>query len=40
MKDEIIEYYFGNIITPLGRPLLLVVGQEYENTLHCENVFF
>ncbi|WP_394759174.1 hypothetical protein [Flavobacterium sp.] len=40
MKEEIIEYYFGDIITPLGRPLLLVVGQEYENTLRCEKFIF
>jgi hypothetical protein len=40
MKEEIIEYYFGDIITPLGRPLLLIIGQEFDDKIRCEKFIF
>ncbi len=36
MKQEIIEYYFGDFVTPLGRPHLIIVGQEFDDMMRCE----
>ena len=36
MKNEIIEYYFGDFVTALGRPHLVLVGYEDAENLHCE----
>jgi hypothetical protein len=36
MKTEIFKCFEGNFITPLGRPFILLVGQEHENCLLCE----
>ncbi len=40
MKEEIIEYYFGDVITPKGRPLLVIVGQEFDDVMRCEKFIF
>jgi hypothetical protein len=36
MKKEIIDYYFGDFVTALGRPHIVLVGQEFEDKLICE----
>jgi len=36
MKKEIIKYYWGEMITPLGRPSLVLVGQEYNDKMIIE----
>ena len=36
MKKEIIEYYFGDFVTVLGRPHIVLVGQEFDDKLICE----
>ena len=36
MKQEIIKYYWGEVITPLGRPSLVLVGQEFEDKMIVE----
>ncbi|NRD24905.1 hypothetical protein HNV10_16745 [Winogradskyella litoriviva] len=36
MNKEIIEYYFGDFVTPLGKPNLILVGIEEENGMSCE----
>jgi hypothetical protein len=36
MKKEIIEYYFGDFVTSLGKPSLLLVGIEENNEMSCE----
>lgn len=38
MQNEIIKYYFGDFVTRLGRPHLVLVGQEFENELICEKL--
>lgn len=37
MNYEIIEFYFGDFVTALGRPHLILVGYEDNENLHCEN---
>jgi hypothetical protein len=36
MENETIEYYFGDFVTALGRPHLVLVGYEDAENLHCE----
>lgn len=36
MKNEIIKYYIGDFLNPLGRPHLVLVGQEFEDKMICE----
>lgn len=36
MENETIEYYYGDFVTSLGRPHLVLVGYEDEKNLHCE----
>ncbi|HCT30564.1 MAG TPA: hypothetical protein DIW31_07480 [Bacteroidales bacterium] len=36
MKTEIIKYYSGDVLAPLGRPHLVLVGQEFDDTMIVE----
>ncbi|NOZ47185.1 MAG: hypothetical protein GXO79_10455 [Chlorobi bacterium] len=36
MKKEIIKYYSGDVLTPLGRPHLVLVGQEFDDKMIVE----
>jgi hypothetical protein len=36
MKTEIIKYYSSDVLTPLGRPHLVVVGQEFNDAMIVE----
>jgi hypothetical protein len=36
MINEIIDFYSGDFLTPLGRPHLVVVGQQFHDFMRCE----
>jgi hypothetical protein len=36
MINEIIDFYSGDLLTPLGRPHLVVVGQQFHDFMRCE----
>ncbi|WP_420553087.1 hypothetical protein [Tenacibaculum aiptasiae] len=38
--NELRKYFKGNIITPMGRPYILVVGTEDNSDLSCEKYIF
>ena len=40
MKKEILKYFWGDYISPLGRPSLVLVGHELEDKVIIEKYYF